>query len=146
MLMGEIDRQAERAERLRQAREMAVNWGRWCRWHGELGSPLGRYPKTRHGGLERLYRAPPQWHPPEPRQPEPHDPSGYVFQIAYTKLPEVYRRVLTVEFCRRPWFLGGEREAGMVTAAILARITPRLYAITVDRALLAALNVLKKSA
>jgi hypothetical protein len=40
--------------------------------------------------------------------------------------------------------LARTKEVDDITCAILARITPRLYMVTVDRALLAAMNVLKK--
>ena len=134
-----------RAERLARARILAENWGRWCVWRGEDGSPLGRRPKMAHGGAERGYKAPPQWHPPNPRPPEPHDPSGLEFQTrAYIHLPELYRRVLRVEFVRRPNLLHINSEADNITCAILARITPRVYPATVDRALLAAMNRLKQ--
>lgn len=108
---------------------------------------MGRYPKTRHGGLERLYKAPPQWHPPNPRPPEPHDPSGMEFQTkAYIHLPEIYRRVLKVEFVLRPRLLHVNPEADNVTCALIARVRPRLYPVTVDRSLLAAMNLLKRNA
>lgn len=132
----------DRAEELARMRERATNWGQWCLWRGQDGSPLGRYPRTKHGGLERQYRAPPQWHPPAPRPPEPHDPSGLRFQLAFAKLPELYRRVLVVEFCRRPRLLGQHNwEATNLTCALIARMSPRLYPQTVDRALLAARNL-----
>lgn len=38
--------------------------------------------------------------------------------------------------------LARTKEVDDITCAILARITPRLYLITLDRALLAAMNVL----
>ena len=134
-----------RAETLARARELAENWGRWCKWRGEDGSPLGRYPKIKHGGAERAYKPPPQWYPPNPRPPEPHDPTGLEFQTrAYIHLPEIYRRVLRVEFVIRPRLLQINSEADNITCAILARITPRVYPATVDRSLLAAMNRLKR--
>ena len=135
----------ERQRQLREIRELAANWGLWCITFGEMGSSLGLSPRLKHGGIERQYRAPPQWHPPQPRGPEPHDPSGLEFQLVFYKLPEVYRRVLRVEFCRRPKLLGQHNwEATNVTCAVLARISPRLYPIIVDRALFAIRNLLQK--
>src|SRR5574343_164496 len=116
----------QRQRDLMEMRELAMNWGRWCNYRGETGSPLGRYPRMKHGGIERQYRAPPQWHPPGPKPPEPHDPTGLEFQLIYIKLPQVYRRVLTAEFCRRPHFLRSQGEVGMVSAAMVARISPRM--------------------
>ena len=132
-----------RAEELARIRAMGETWGAWCSFRGQYGSPLGRYPREKHGGLERQYRAPPQWHPPEPRPAEPHDPTGLRFQLAFVRLPEIYRRVLVAEFCRRPHLLNKANwEATNVTCALIARMSPRMYPITVDRALLAIRNVL----
>jgi hypothetical protein len=42
--------------------------------------------------------------------------------------------------------LARTKEVDDITCAILARITPRLYLITLDRSLLAAMNVLTQKA
>ncbi len=132
-----------RAERLATARRLASDWGYWC-VYGMWGSRAGRKPKVATGTLERRYKAPPMWHPPEPAMPEANEPVGIAVQKAFALLPEVYRRPLVAEFCIRPWVVALKEGELEVILARKAKLSVGSYGITLDRALLALHNVLKR--
>lgn len=144
-MMTDLAEQAalERSERLATARRLATDWGYWC-VYGMWGGKTGRKPRLDSAAWQREYRPPPQWHPPEPRLPEANEPVGLAVQKAYSALPMVWRRALAAEFCFRPWVVpikDGELE---VLVARRARVSVGAYQVTVERALLALANMMKR--
>jgi hypothetical protein len=73
--------------------------------------------------------------------PEANEISGLAVQLAFVRLPEVYRRVLMAEYCYRPWLLPVNVEQA---AARKARLSIGSYEVTLTRALLALVNVMKR--
>lgn len=129
----------ERAERLAKARHLAKAWAYWClRTHfGDIG---GKPPRAKLGGMDRRYRSPPQWHPPEPRLPEPDENVGMAVQRAFIQLPAVYRKALRSEFCLKPWIIPTADTDVDVWLARKARVSIGAYQATVSRSLLALSN------
>lgn len=128
---------------LAETRRLCTEWGYWC-VYGMWGDVAGGKPALDTGGVERHYKTPPQWHPAEPKMPEANEISGLYVQKAFVVLPELYRRVLKAEFVVRPWIVPlreGEVEAFV---ARRARVSIGVYAITLDRSLLALANVMKR--
>lgn len=133
----------ERAQRLATARAYASAWGYWC-VYGMWGGKTGRKPRLDSAAWQREYRPPPQWHPPEPRMPEADEPTGVAVQKAYAVLPQVYRRALAAEFVARPFIVPLKEGELEVIVARRARVSVGSYAITIERALLALANVMKR--
>lgn len=126
---------------LAEARRLCGEWGYWC-YRTQIRT--GYEPTMSTGGIERQYRSPPQWHPAEPRMPEPNEISGLDVQRAFIDLPKLYRGILRAEYCLRPWIVpvkDGELE---VMVARYARISLGAYGVTLERALLALANVMKR--
>lgn len=142
--MSNRDEQAAlaRAMKLAQARRLCVAWAYWC-IYGNLGQRGGRRPYLDTGGIEKRYRAPPQWHPPLPRMPEADENVGMAVQRAFIRLPKVYRLTLRAEFCVRPWLIAMDEAELAVATARRARVSIGAYQVTVNRALLALANVMK---
>lgn len=135
-----------RASRIAQARRLCQEWGYWC-VYGQWGGRGGRRPFLHGacGGIDRRYKAPPQWETPIPRMPEANEPVGMDVQRAFIQLPRnPYRNVLIAEFCMRPWLI--PLEPGHVESAIArrARVSVGAYGLTLERALLALANVMKR--
>lgn len=133
----------ERAERIASARRLASEWGYWC-VYGMWGGRSGRPPADAMDTLDRRYRPPPCWHPPEPAMPEANEPVGLAVQKAFAELPEVYRRPLEVEFCVRPWVVPLKEGEMDLMVARRARLSVGAYRVTLERALLAMVNVMKR--
>lgn len=132
---------------LSTARRLASEWGYWC-FYGRLGDVGGRRPHLHASGMERRYRSPPQWHPPEPRMPEADENVGIAVQRAFIRLPEArgfpFRSIIRAEFCVRPWVVAldvGELE---VAIARKAGVSIGAYDQTLERALLSLANLLKR--
>jgi hypothetical protein len=135
-----------RADTLARARRLATDWGYWCAY-GQWGAKAGQRPLVTgvHGGLERRYKSPPQWHPPEPKFPEANELAGLAVQRAFVKLPQYpYRSTLIAEFYMRPWVIGMDEQELAAAVARKARVSIGAYPITLDRALLALANVMKR--
>lgn len=130
-----------RVDVLATARRLANEWGYWC---FRTNIRTGYEPYMSTGGVERYYKVPPQWHPPEPKLPEANEISGLAVQRAFIHLPQLYRNVLRVEFCLRPWIIGMREGEIETTIARKARVSVGAYAITLDRSLLALANVMKR--
>lgn len=132
-----------RAETIQAARALAKAWGWWCvrcQW-GEKG---GKPPRIATGGVDRHYRSPPQWHPPEPKLPEADENVGMAVQLAMVDLPEIFRRPLQVEFCMRPWIIPFSEHDLETVLARKARVSIGAYRVTVGRSLIALANVMKR--
>lgn len=137
----------ERTLILAQARRLCKTWAYWC-YYGKPGDKGGRWPELHSGGIEKHYRAPPQWHPPGPRLPEADENTGLAVQKAFIHVPDApgfhYRTILRVEFCARPWIIGttdGEIEEAI---ARRARVSIGSYEKTLERALLSLVKVMKR--
>jgi hypothetical protein len=136
-----------RATTLAQARRLCSAWAYWC-MYGRIGDIGGRWPDTHSGGIEKRYKAPPQWHPPGPRLPEADENVGLAVQRAFIEVPDVqgfrYRTILRVEFCVRPWLIGtkdGEIES---LVARKARVSTGAYDMMVEKAMMSLVNVMKR--
>lgn len=141
--MTKLDEAAlTRTVTLAAARRLCVAWAYWCwRTHARTGYE----PFMSTGGIERFYRTPPQWDPPEPRLPDADENTGLAVQKAYIHLPErPYRLVLRAEFCARPWIIGLTEEEIESSIARRARVSIGAYDLTLERALLALVNVMKR--
>lgn len=136
--------QVRRAARLAQARDHAAAWAYWC-LYGRIGERGGCRPNLDTGGMERHYRAPPQWHPPGPRMPEADENLGIAVQRAYIRLPDKpYRKIIRAEFCVRPFIIALDPVELDSYIARKARVSIGSYDVTLDRALLALANVMKQ--
>lgn len=145
-VMSSRDEEAQirRAARLAQARRLASDWAYWCHF-GKPGDRGGRRPYLDTGGIEKRYRAPPQWHPAMPRMPEADENVGIAVQRAFIRLPShPYRSILRAEFCVRPWIIALDPDELNEAIARKARISIGSYQLTLDRALLALANVMKR--
>lgn len=140
-----------RAVLLSEARRLASAWGYWCTY-AQWGELAGRKPRLKCGGLERRYKCPPQWNPPEPKMPEADENAGMAVQRAMVAvdrrgiflLPGIYRKILQAEYCYRPWYIGLKEGEVEVAAARKARVSVGAYDVTLSRALLALANVMKR--
>lgn len=144
-MMAARDEEAQvlRALTLATTRRLCSAWGYWC-FYGRLGEIGGRPPIINTGGIEKQYKTPPQWHPPEPRMPEADENVGLAVQRGYIRLPLVFRGVLRAEFCVRPWVIP-LRDGDLETLiARKARVSVGAYELTLERALLALANVMKR--
>lgn len=131
-----------RALRLSQARDLCKAWGYWC-FYGQWGEQAGQRPRAAHGGMDRRYKAPPQWYPAEPKFPEADENAGLKVQRGFVHLPQLYRNILRAEFCVRPWVIGTTQGEIEYLIARKARVSVGAYDKTLDRALLALANILK---
>ena len=133
-----------RAQTLHTARELCIAWAYWC-IYCRGGQPTGWWPGMDNGGADRRYRAPPQWYPQGPRMPEADENAGLAVQRAYIHLPEsLYRKILRVEFCFCSWVLEAKEGEADVYVARRARVSLGAYQITLERALFALVNVMKR--
>ena len=131
-----------RTETLARAHDLASAWGYWCY---RTNIRTGYEPTMSTGGIERRYKTPPQWHPPEPRPPEADENTGLAVQKAFIHLPQYpYRSILIAEFCLRPWIVPIKEGEVEYFVSRKARVSLGAYAITLDRALLALANVMKR--
>jgi hypothetical protein len=132
----------ERATTLAAARRLCSEWAYWAL---RTNIRTGYEPFMSTGGIERYYRAPWQWDTPPPRMPEANEISGLAVQRAFIRLPDrPYRSILRAEFCVRPFIVPlkeGELEAFI---ARRARVSQGAYNLTLERALLALANVMKR--
>lgn len=136
-----------RAMTLADARRLCAEWGYWCSY-GAWGDAAGRKPFAAGamGGPERRYKSPQPWNPPEPRFPEANEISGMAVQKAYMRLPErPYRIILRAEYCFRPWIVPLKEGEVESLIARRARVSIGSYDITLERALLALANVMKRN-
>jgi hypothetical protein len=132
----------QRVETLATARRLASEWGYWCY---RTNVRTGYEPTINTGGIEKNYKAPPQWHPAEPRPPEANEISGLAVQRAFIRLPQhPYRSILTAEYCMRPWIVPLKEGEVEYWCSRKARVSIGAYDITLDRALLALANVMKR--
>lgn len=130
-----------RTETLAEARRLCAAWAYWCL---RTNIKTGYEPFMSTGGIERYYRTPPQWHPPEPKLPEADENVGLAVQRAFIHLPQLYRGILRAEFCLRPWIIGLHEGEIDTHVARRARVSIGAYSITLDRALLAMANQMKQ--
>lgn len=134
--------QLRRADTLARARRLCNDWAYWCL---RTNVRTGYEPTMSTGGIEKNYRAPPQWHPAEPRLPDADENVGLAVQRAYIHLPDKpYRRILRAHFCLRPWIIGLEDGEKDVATARRATVSLGAYEVTLTRALLALANVMKR--
>jgi hypothetical protein len=147
MSSHEEEQQIRRAATLAQARDHAVAWAYWC-YRGLLGERGGRWPQLNTGGMEKRYRAPPQWHPPGPRMPDADENLGIAVQRAFIRLPDSapchFRKILKAEYCVRPFIVALDQAELDNYIARKARVSIGAYDVTLDRALLALANVMKR--
>jgi hypothetical protein len=131
-----------RAETLATARRLASDWGYWC---FRTNVRTGYEPFISTGGIERYYKAPWQWDTPPPRMPEANEISGLAVQKAFIHLPErPYRAILRAEFCVRPWIVPLKEGEVEVFISRRAKVSIGAYTVTLERALLALANVMKR--
>lgn len=130
-----------RTETLAATRRLVSAWAYWCY---RTSIRTGYEPFMSTGGVERWYKTPPQWHPPEAKMPEADENMGLAVQKAYIHLPQLYRNVLRAEFCLRPWIICLSQAEIAPMVARKARVSVGAYDITLDRALLALANVMKR--
>lgn len=146
-MMAAHDEEAalRRVELLARARTICAAWAYWC-FYGQWGDPSGRKPFQDGvcGGPERRYRAPPMWHPPEPTREEADENLGIAVQRAYVRLPQIYRNLLRAEFCAKPWTIALTPRELDVIIARKAKVSVGAYDITLDRSLLALVNVMRR--
>lgn len=129
---------------LLEIRRLCSDWAYWCHY-GSPGERGGRKPSLHTGGIEKRYRAPPQWHPPAPRMPEANENVGLAVQRAYIRLPQSpYRNIIRAEFCIRPWVIALSTNELNQILARKARISSGAYQITLDRALLALASTMRR--
>lgn len=77
--------------------------------------------------------------------PEADEISGLAVQRAYIRLPrDPYRNILAAEFCMRPWVIAIDEHELAVKVARKARVSKGAYDLTLERALLALANVMKR--
>lgn len=136
------DAALRRTQTLAQARRLASDWGYWC-FH--TATRTGYEPCMSTGGIERQYKAPWQWDTPPPRLPEANEISGLAVQKAFIHLPlRPYRLILAAEFCARPWIVPLKEGEVEQFVARRARVSLGAYGVTLERALLALANVMKR--
>jgi hypothetical protein len=145
-MMAAIDEEAvlRRTVTLAEARRICTAWAYWGL---RTNIRTGYEPFMNTGGIDRYYANKARWQyeTPQPRLPEADENVGLAVQRAFIELPErPYRLILRTEFCVRPWIVplkDGEVEAMI---ARRARVSVGAYGITLDRALLALANVMKR--
>lgn len=134
----------ERATTLATARRLCVEWAYWSL---RTNIRTGYEPFMSTGGIERYYNNKARWQyeTPPPRMPEANEISGLAVQCAFIHLPDKpYRSILRAEYCVRPFIVPlkeGELEAFV---ARRARVSLGAYNLTLERALLALANVMKR--
>lgn len=126
---------------LAEARRLCCIWGYWC---ARTHVITGYEPFMNTGGVERNYKAKWQYDTPEPFPADPNEPLGLDVQKAFAVLPKVYRFALIAEYCFRPWVVVLKPEKIAVLVAKKARLREDNYQLTLERALLALVNVMKR--
>lgn len=142
MNLADEEAQLIRAETLARAHQACKDWAYWTL---RTNIRTGYEPTMSTGGIEKNYKSPPQWYPPEPRLPDANEVVGLAVQRAYARLPESpYRKILRAQFCLRPWIVGLDEGEKAESTARRARVSIGAYDVTLQRALLALANVMKR--
>lgn len=128
---------------LAEARRLCTAWAYWTL---RTNVRTGYEPYMNTGGIDRYYqnRARWQYETPPAKLPEADENTGLAVQRAYVALPEVYRLILRAQYCIRPFIV--PLKEGEVEAMIArrARVSVGAYGVTLERALLALANVMKR--
>jgi hypothetical protein len=143
-MMNAKDEEAaiRRAVTLAEVRRLCNDWGYWC---AKSNVRTGYEPFMSTGGVERYYKAPWQWDTPPPRLPEADEIKGLAVQKAYIRLPDrPYRAILRAEFCAKPWLVPLKEGEMEVFLARKAKVSIGAYNVTLERAMLALANVMKR--
>lgn len=145
MAAKDEEAQLRRTLTIAEARRLCTAWAYWTL---RTDTRTGYEPFMNTGGIDRYYqnRARWQYETPPPRMPEADENVGLAVQKAYIHLPErPYRIILRAEFCVRPWIV--PLKEGEVEAMIArrARVSIGAYDVTLERALLALANVMKRN-